>query len=228
MGTQAPELPFPSATQQGSSPEGKKPDTSTQANYLVLLTTKVKLIFKSAEHRNLDVITSQALRCIPGNATSPPNSRSPAGLSSPFPILSNVAGFSHFAPSLSSCLSSWHRLWQIFRLSVMARHGGFPWKIAGRGVDRQTLASAFNTLSLLCASVSHLHSMLSAGATTPQCKQPTDAAESDLPGLAAWLESEALCDSSYEVSSSWLRLETPLGSKRSGLGLPSAREQVCA
>jgi len=162
----------------------------------------------------LDVTISQVPCCIPGNATSSPKSRSPAGLSSPFPLLSNITGFSCFAPSHSGCPSSWHRLWQVSRLPVMVRHGGLPQKIAGRGADRQMLASGFNALLILRASVSHLHSMLSAGATTSQCRQTADTAESDLPGLVAWLESEVLCDSSYKVSSSWLQLwlETPLRS----------------
>lgn len=81
-----------------------------------------------------------------------------------------------------------------------------------RGLDRQTLASGFNALSLPRASVSPLHSIQSAGATTPQHRQATDSAESNLPGLVVWLESEALCDSSYEVSSSWLWLENPIES----------------
>lgn len=61
--------------------------------------------------------------------------------------------------------------------------------------------------------------MLPAGGDTPQLRQSADTAESELPGFVAWLESEALCDSSYEVSSSQLWLETPLGSEYSRLGL---------
>lgn len=111
-----------------------------------------------------------------------------------------------------SLQSPWHSLWQISSLPFMAKHRIFPWEATGRKVNRQTLPSVFNAHSLPCASVSHLHSVLSAGATTPQCRQAADTAESNLPGFVAWLESEALCDSSYKVSSSLLWLETPLGS----------------
>lgn len=106
--------------------------------------------------------------CILCNATRPLNSRSSCRAQQPPPTLQqhpwifiplHPASPVVLAAGIGCGRSPGSQLWPDMEVS-RGHHR--------RGLDRQTLASVFNALSLPCASVSPLHSILSAVATTAQ------------------------------------------------------------